>query len=165
MKNCQGDASKLREKIDNIVEHYQDKHSKCHETSRCRTDPNYEPSKFIITSEAAKVSLLECLHKHKIYKKAEEYCKCRDTHYVESFNNALLQYHDKRIVFGPETYKLRMDLAIIDWNEHVDRPLTSRRYLTEISAPRRQLGPPVHTAKTYHFWTILWKKWMEMLYN
>ena len=69
--------------------------------------------------------LLQCLHKNKIYKKDDEYSKSRDTHYVESFNNALLQYHDKRIVFGIETYEIRINLAILDWNEHVDRPITS----------------------------------------
>ena len=163
MKNCQGDPEKLRNSIDNVVQHYQGIHTGCHESSRCRQDPHYEPSKFIIKSEEAKTMLLQCLHKHKIYKKADEYSKCRDTHYVESFNNALLQYHDKRIVFGTETYAMRINLAILDWNEHVDRPITSRRQLTEINTPRRQTGPAVHTSKTYNFWKSLWNSWIQSM--
>ncbi|KAI8487971.1 hypothetical protein Bbelb_344190 [Branchiostoma belcheri] len=34
------------------------------------------------------------------------------------FNNSILQYHDKRIVFGRDQYLMRSHL---DWNEHVDR--------------------------------------------
>ncbi|KAI8517587.1 hypothetical protein Bbelb_036040 [Branchiostoma belcheri] len=41
--------------------------------------------------------------------------KCRDTLYVESFNNACLQYLDKRIFSGSTKYSLRMYLAILDW--------------------------------------------------
>ena len=48
-----------------------------------------------------------------------------DTYYVESFNNVLLQYHDKRINFSREVYQLRTNLAVLDWNEHVNRPTTS----------------------------------------
>ncbi|CAH1242440.1 Hypp6706 [Branchiostoma lanceolatum] len=39
----------------------------------------------------------------------------KDTHYVESFNNAMLVYHDKRINFGKRHYMLRVNLAILDW--------------------------------------------------
>ncbi|KAI8490580.1 hypothetical protein Bbelb_318480 [Branchiostoma belcheri] len=42
--------------------------------------------------------------------------KCRDTLYVESFNNACLQYLDKRIFSGSTKYSLRMYLAILDWS-------------------------------------------------
>ena len=48
MKNCKGDPDKLRSSIENIAAHYQDKHDGCPETSRCKTDPHYERSKFII---------------------------------------------------------------------------------------------------------------------
>jgi hypothetical protein len=48
-----------------------------------------------------------------------------DTYYVESFNNVLLQYHDKRIHFSQEVCQLRTNLAVLDWNEHVNRPTTS----------------------------------------
>ena len=50
-----------------------------------------------------------------------------DTFYVESFNNAVLQYHDKRINFSDSTYLFRTQLGIIDWNENVGRPATSTR--------------------------------------
>ena len=60
-----------------------------------------------------------------MYKKPELFKFCEDTHWIETFNNALLQYHDKRIVFGRMQYELRINLAILDWNENIDRPTTS----------------------------------------
>ncbi|KAK7481942.1 hypothetical protein BaRGS_00026850 [Batillaria attramentaria] len=45
MKNSGGNSQVLRDMILNIVEHYENDHSKCHATSRCQIDPNYEPSK------------------------------------------------------------------------------------------------------------------------
>ncbi|CAH1242335.1 Hypp6586 [Branchiostoma lanceolatum] len=44
-------------------------------------------------------------------------CSTKDTHYVESFNNALLIYHDKRICFGKESYLLMINLAVLDWEK------------------------------------------------
>ncbi len=94
------------ENILNIIDHYKGSHTKCSLLSRCLVDHPYIPSKVAITSEVAVASLRTYLQKTAIYKDAESYRYCMDTHYVESFNNALLQYHDKRIVFGDLTYKV-----------------------------------------------------------
>ena len=47
-------------------------------------------------------------------------------HDVESFHNLLNVYHDKRIGFGHTAYKIRTNLAIIDWNAQRDSNEESR---------------------------------------
>ena len=86
-----------------------------------------------------------------------------DTHYVESFNNALLQYVDKRIVFGKEVYVTRINLAILDWNEHIDRGCTSQRLIVDAKNPRRSSLKPVLKAKTNNFKTTLWLGFLTAL--
>lgn len=74
------------------------------------------------------------------------YARCKDTHYVESFNNAFLQYHFKRIVFG-ET----------DWKENVDRPaVTSRQQVEEIS----RTACPREKKTLSKFKENVWNNWM-----
>lgn len=166
MKNCHGDANKLKASIDNTVEHYKGHHEKCSPESRCHKDaPFYVPSKTRITDPVAENMLTHFLHKLPVYKDAEHYKYCMDTHYVESFNNALLQYHDKRIVFGLNNYNLRLNLAILDWNEHVDRQATSEKQEEDSSKPRRQAYVKVLSKKTYNFRQSIWKQWMERMYK
>jgi len=166
MKNCAGDEGKLRDNMDNIVSHYKNNHEKCSEESRCKKDGVvYIPSKCKLTEPKAEQLLVKFVHSLPVYKLAECYSGCKDTHYVESYNNAILQYHNKRIAFGDQTYKLRTDLSILDWNENVDRPLTSRQEIQEASNPRRQIGLPVHKKKTYNFKDQLWIRWLDYFYS
>ena len=164
MKNCGGDPDKLTSAIDNSVAHYKDKHENCSMTSRCKIDVPYAPSKTIITDTVAEQMFVNFLHKLPVYREPDHYKYCMDTHYVESFNNALLQYHDKRIVFGLRTYKLRLNLAILDWNEHVDRLATSEKTSDEDDNSRRQATVKVLSKKTYHFRQDVWKAWMKKYY-
>ena len=105
------------------------------------------------------------MRKLPVYKDADSYRFCIDTHYVESFNNALLQYHDKHIVFGLQNYQLRIHLAILDWNEHVDRDATSEKYEEDPTRPRRKADTKVLCTKTYEFRNTIWQKWMETFYK
>jgi hypothetical protein len=47
-----------------------------------------------------------------IYKHPEDYIYGRDTFYVESFNNVINVYQNKRIAFGDEQYNTRNNLAV-----------------------------------------------------
>jgi hypothetical protein len=49
------------------------------------------------------------------------YALAKDTFYVESFNNVINIFQDKRISFSDEQYKFRSNLAVLHWNENVDR--------------------------------------------
>ena len=93
--------------------------------SRCRTDSRYVPSKVIIESQAAADILMKTIKATQVHKDAQDFCMALDTFYVESFNNVLNVFHDKRIAFSNDHYKVRTNLAILHWNENVNRDFTS----------------------------------------
>ena len=41
--------------------------------------------------------------------------QCRDTYWVESFDNCILIYCPKRIHFADRTFNMRISLAVMDW--------------------------------------------------
>lgn len=133
MRSCNGDASKLRSNIENIVDHYQNKHSNCDMNSRCRKDSNYIPSRVILTDSNAVNLLSNALRSTDVYRHPECYVHHMDTFFVESFNNVLNIFQDKRIgTFGDLHYKLRSNLAICHWNENVKRKTNSFQYRKNI---------------------------------
>ena len=54
VRNCDENPQKLKESLDNVIEHYCNNHANCHNTSRCKRDSNYEPSRIVITNGKAK---------------------------------------------------------------------------------------------------------------
>ena len=77
------------------------------------------------------------------------------THFVESFNNALLQYHDKRTTcqLSEGVYKFRTRLAVLDWDENINtRVATSTRRVQDSRNPRRQSESRVLKRKQFGFW-------------
>ena len=148
MKYCGGDANKLQKNILNIIQHYKGNHVDCFVTSRCHRDRKYIPTKTQITDPVAEEILTKFLRNLEMYRHPDLFKYCDDTHWIETFNNALLQYHDKRIVFGKEQYDLRTDLAILDWNEHTGRPVTSETADADFRNPRRNLPRKALQRKT-----------------
>ncbi|KAK3086820.1 hypothetical protein FSP39_023965 [Pinctada imbricata] len=165
MKNCNGSEKRLREMLDNIVEHYKNVHDNCLPESRCRQDENYEPSKYILVDTDAITILTREIKNLQIYKTPSDYVHCVDTHYVESFNNAVLLYQDKRIKFGDKEYKRRTNLATLDWNENVDREYTSISYYEDARRPRCRSGNKNLKPKTNHFCTSIWKLVLDSIYS
>jgi hypothetical protein len=156
MDHCNNNAAELRSLIDTSLSHFQDQHDLCDQFSTCRTE-GYVPTFTIVRDPAALDILKKFLHSMVLYKNAEDYVLACDTYYVESFNNACLIYQDKRIHYGDQVYKLRIQLAVLDWNEHVDRPYTSRHTSIRPDHPRRHLGKKVYKKKTYKFVQDIWE--------
>ena len=167
MKYSNGNPQKLRSNLLNFVNHYKGKHENCFDTSRCKVEAeNYVCTKTAITCPEAEEILTNHIKGLKAYKNAEEYSNCKDTHYVESFNNALLQYQDKRIgTFSYDSYRMRTDLSILDWNEHVNRPFTSTRNVSCPKNPRRSIDVKVRKKKTFTFWNTLLNNFLDYPYN
>jgi hypothetical protein len=119
VRNCEKDPNKLRQKLDNITDHYMNKHEDCDKDARCKTDKpapgkkGYEPSRIVITDPKAEKQLRTTIHKSVMYKHAQDFCLAKETHYVESFNNVMNIFQDKRISFGDAEYKVRSDLAVL----------------------------------------------------
>ena len=165
MKSCNGNPDKLRDILDNIPRHYQDDHAKCLPESRCKTDEEYECSKCPIRDPVAIRLLTDAIRKLQIYRTPADYACCVDTHYVESYNNATLVYHDKRISFGEKEYKRRTYLSVLDWNENVDRDYTSVSEWEDAKAPRRKTGRKNLKPKSFTFVGQIWAEILNRLYQ
>ena len=165
MKNCNGSPERLRQMLDNITEHYKGNHEQCLSQSRCKQDDDYVCTKSELKDPKAISLLSAAIKKLQVYRTPNDYAACVDTHYVESFNNATLIYHDKRITFGEKEYKRRTNLSICDWNENVDRDCTSVILFEEAKNPRRRSGHKNLKPKTYNFVKQIWEKVMARFYT
>jgi len=165
IKNCDQDPRKLRQHLDNITEHYKNNHANCYTESRCRKDKNYEPSRLVITNPKAEKLLETVIKTSVIYKYPEDYILGKDTFYVESFNNVMNIFQNKRIAFGTEQYKMRSDLATCHWNENVDRAYTSIHKSSNPNAPRNQKGKKNYKAPTYNYRTSIWQRYINSIFT
>lgn len=156
IRNCNGDGEALRNNMLNAVEHYKGNHTHCFPESRCKLDPQYDPSTVIIESPWAEQLLREKITSSTIYKHAEDFKFARDTYYTESFNNALNIFQDKRIPHGDLQYSLRSYLAVLHWNENVGRDHTSVYNPVTPQAPRSRKGKKNLKKATYLYRDNLW---------
>lgn len=98
----------------------------------------------------------KALRETMIYRHAEYYCRCRDTFWVESFNHQLLTYIPKRVHFHSDTFQMRMNYAVMDWNENVCRPATSERMYVDLRRPDRRTPKRVLVKKTFNNVHTVW---------
>ncbi|XP_064383612.1 uncharacterized protein LOC135332186 isoform X1 [Halichondria panicea] len=159
MKNCGEDPNILQQMALNIPNHYKGDHSNCHASSPCRMAP-YIPSRAQITNKKAEEELLRCIKATYVFKNADAFCRCRDTFWVESFNHQLLIYLSKRIHYSDETFLMRMNLAVLDWNENVNRAHTSKRKVKDLRRPDRRTDMKALVSKSYHFAGMLWTEYV-----
>ena len=165
IRNCEKDPQMLRSQLSNVVSHYKNGHSRCHATSRCQRDPNYEPSRQVITNPKAE-KMLECvINNSAIFKSPDDFVLARDTSYVESFNNVMNIFQDKRISFTDQQYNARSQLAVLHWNENVDRGFTSIYNPRDQRAPRRKIGKKNYKALSYKYRQNIWKSYIESIFD
>ena len=95
--------------------------------------------------------LVKVILNSNIFRYPQDYILGRDTFYVESFNNVMNIYQDKRIAFafGDMQYNARSNLAVLPWNENVDRDFTSISNQRNTRAPRSQRGKKNYKQKTF----------------
>jgi hypothetical protein len=165
MRYCGGDPQRLRALLDNVVEHYQNRHQYCIPTSRCKIDNPYVPSRLLLTENKAIELLQKTIRGLFMYKHPEKYTACMDTHYVESFNNVVLVYTDKRVHLRNLMYTAKIHLAILDWNENVDRECTSLRQYRRAKNPRSQAPTRVLKPKTFTFVNRVWRTFQNLILN
>jgi len=166
VKNCSGDEEILCKYLLNTVEHYKNNHENCSNLSRCKKDRNYEPSKIVVTDSCAEKLLTTTIKSSVLYKSSQDYVLGKETHYVESFNNVMNMFHDKRICFSDSQYLARSHLAVCHWNENVDRPYTSMwKPKQDSKAPRRITGKKNYKVCTYKYRCNIWNKYLDMVYS
>lgn len=95
-----------RSMLENCVELYKGNHKQCHSESRCKKDPNYESFNIVIQNPVAE-KLINIITNSLIDKYLEDFKLGHDTYYVESCNNTLNIYEDKRIAFVVTSIKCR----------------------------------------------------------
>ncbi|KAJ7386060.1 Orexin receptor type 2 [Desmophyllum pertusum] len=138
MKNCTS-PDNLRRRLLTILDHYQGNHTNCDPDSKCK-NPGYRCSKVKLNNPRAIAALHKFILDSKVYKLAEDYYLCCDTYWVESFNNVILIYCPKRIHFSDRTFNIRIALAVMDWNENVNREATTISLIQDVHRPTRRTG-------------------------
>ena len=161
MQHCSGDADILRERLLNTVNHYKNIHDGCPLSSRCMKDPNYEPSRIVITDPKAELLLRNVITESTIYKYAEDFTEAKETYWVESFNNTMNIFHDKRISMKDLQYQIRSYLAVAHWNENTNREVTS---IKDRSTRRKSVRKRLKAA-TYSYRKSIWDKYMHSMFN
>ena len=155
IRNCNQDPQELRDRLDAIVPHYSGVHDKCSSLSRCRTDANYEPSRLVVTDVHAQELLTKAIKRTLLYKKPQNFCLARDTCYVESFNNTVLMFTDKRISHSTVEYDTRIKLAVLHWNENVDRRCRSLQRIRNTKKVKKNLSEC-----TFAYSELLWDTYL-----
>jgi len=83
---------------------------------------------------------------------------------MESLHMVMLIYTQKRIHFSrKDTYKMRMQLAVLHWNENVLREATSEQYHQTSHQPDRIAPHRVLSDKTYEFKDGIWRTFYNSL--
>ncbi|OWF41410.1 hypothetical protein KP79_PYT08432 [Mizuhopecten yessoensis] len=109
--------------------------------------------------------LLSVITNSAVYKHPESYVLARNTYYVESFNNNMNIFQDKRISFSDSQYLARSQLAVCHWNENVDRPFTSVWNPRRAEAPRSRKGKKNYKAPIYHYRDSTWKRFINNIFQ
>lgn len=95
-----------------------------------------------------------------------EYVNSRNTYHVESFNNTMNMFHDKRIYYSDLEYALKSHIAVLHWNENTGRDYTSvwtsggNTAGTRGSRQRKNYKDP-----TFKYRSNVWQRYMEHLFQ
>lgn len=58
---------------------------------------------------------------------------------------------------------MRMDIAVMDWNENVDREITSEKQVVDVRRPNRRTPFKCRKAKTDNFRWKVWTRWVHQV--
>lgn len=111
----------------------------------------------MITDPVAEKLLSDAIHRFVVYKAPEDFVHALDTYYVESFNNVLNMFHDKRTQLGDDSYNTRTGRALCHWNENVDRHSTGPYQYATVKT-KKILGP-----RTFTYREDIWIRFVHAL--
>ncbi len=152
IRNCQGNPENLRAGLTTVMYHYQNVHNHCHPTSRCRVD--LWPIVPSIT--------LPCCHRTscKMCWSGPLCIKIQKPHSTQ-FQQHHEYFSRKEDAFRDTQYLLRVNLAILHWNENVGRDFTSVWNPADPQRPRRQRGKKDYTRLQNQCRRALWDRYSE----
>ena len=107
------------------------------------------------------------IHSTVVYMHAQDYALAKDTYYVESFNNVLNMFQDKRIAFDNEEYTRRSQIAVCHWAENVNRPHTSiwEPPVRLVGHGVRAGGKKKLTKQTFQYSWNIWSRFTRQIYE
>ncbi|XP_068752792.1 uncharacterized protein [Montipora capricornis] len=161
MKNSSGNEDDFRETLLTVVDHYQDNHNKCNEGSRCKSE-GYIMSKKLLTESRAIAAHKKAIMGTSIYRHATDYMRCWETFWIETLHTVMLIYVPKRIHFGDNTYNMRVELTVLDWNENVNREVSSLQMYQHARHPNRLAETRVLVEKTFNFREVTWSRFFKL---
>nr|XP_058955494.1 uncharacterized protein LOC131782778 isoform X3 [Pocillopora verrucosa]XP_058972476.1 uncharacterized protein LOC131798834 isoform X1 [Pocillopora verrucosa]XP_058973360.1 uncharacterized protein LOC131799682 isoform X1 [Pocillopora verrucosa] len=161
MKNSPPNEEEFQGTLLNVVDHYQGNHVRCHAESRCKQN-GYVMSKKLLTKPEVVAACREAIMGTSIYRHASDYMRCRETYWIESLHSVMLIYAAKRIHYGDDTYNMCMELAILDWNENVNREASSLQMYQHTRHPNRLAETRVLTSKTFNFRETIWSTFFNI---
>ncbi|CAH3139418.1 unnamed protein product [Pocillopora meandrina] len=132
-------------------------------------------SKKLLTKPEVVATCREVIMGTSIYRHASDYMRVRainelnkfifhaGKHYwIESLHSVMLIYAAKRIHYGDDTYNMCMELAILDWNENVNREASSLQMYQHTRHPNRLAETRVLTSKTFNFRETIWSTFFNI---
>jgi hypothetical protein len=165
IQNCDGDPQKLRQHLLNCIDHYKNIHTNCSPKSRCQTDLNYESSRIKITTQKAEELLTRIIKKSTLFMGAADFVLGRSTAHVESFNNTMNMFHDKRIYYKDREYDVRSKTAVLHWNDNAGREHTSVWTPKSQSTARRQKNRKTYKQPTFKYRNQIWNEYIKRIYE
>lgn len=100
--------------------------------------------------------------KSTLYMAAKDFVHGKYTSHVESFNNTMNMFHDKRIYYGDLEYKTRSYMAVIYWNENSGREHTSVWTRAKVGT-RGNRSIKVYKKATYAYQGNVWRNYLASL--
>ncbi|CAH3153238.1 unnamed protein product, partial [Pocillopora meandrina] len=147
MKNSPPNEEEFQGTLLNVVDHYQG---------------NHVMSKKLLTKPEVVAACREAIVGTSIYRHASDYMQCRETYWIESLHSVMLIYAAKRIHHGDDTYNMCMELAILDWNENVNREASSLQMYQHTRHPNCLAEIRVLTSKTFNFRGTIWSTFFNI---
>ena len=74
-------------------------------------------------------------------------------------------YQDKRIAFGDMQYNAHSNLAVLQWNENVDRDFTSIYNQRNPRVPRSQREKKNYKQKTFKVRENIWNNYVKSMFS
>ena len=122
--HADGSKSKATDLWKNAVAHLSGDHTKC---SELNSDADCSESEVRLRTPKMIRVMTSFLNEKDLIDDFEMYRTDRSTSWIESFNNTLAAFADKRLFFNVKALRLRHILAVLSWNEMRGRKLLERR--------------------------------------
>ena len=151
--HCNQDVGIVKEIWQNAAAHLSGDHSHCSDWVK---DQDCSQSTVRLHSTRMVEIMTRFLAEKEMVDDFGAYRTDASTSYIESFNNTMAAFADKRLFFNVKALKLRHILAVLSWNEMQGRDLIARRK-TEVG-PRNSRHPMRTERNIYTLPVHAWRK-------